>query len=298
VGWVVSEILSSEGLLRGQGLANKAMRIKKEERPVFLQISGTNPSRMAKAAQQCLEKGADGIDLNMGCPARKITKSGCGASLLKNPSLAQAVAQAVIQAVPCPVTVKIRSGWDADHLNFQEIGFALQEAGASAIAFHPRTRTQAYRGRANWDLIAELVESLSIPVVGNGDVKTPQDAMNLFAHTHCAAVMIGRGAVADPTIFSRTASLLRGELLIQKNPVEVLKALALHFRQVAKVEPPLSALHHCRSLLGQMVRETPGARSLRGRLNDFKSSEEAISGLEAYIASLDESIPSDPNGDQ
>jgi len=195
---VVTEMVSAEGLLRGQRPTHALLAHHPEERPLFVQLFGREPERLAAAAERALELGFDGVDLNMGCPVPKVVRQGSGAALMREPARAEAIVRAVRRVVACPLTAKIRAGWSADEVNAEEVGLRLQDAGADAVAIHARTRAQGYAGRADWTLIARLVARLRIPVLGNGDLRAPGDGARMRAETGCAGLMVGRGALGDP----------------------------------------------------------------------------------------------------
>ncbi|HOX42671.1 MAG TPA: tRNA dihydrouridine synthase DusB [Myxococcota bacterium] len=195
---VVTEMISAEGLLRAQRPTRALLAFDPEERPLFAQLFGREPARLAAAAEQVVALGFDGIDLNMGCPVPKIVRQGSGAALMRDPGRAEAIVRAVRKVVACPLTAKIRAGWSADEVNALEVAERLQDAGADAVALHARTRAQGYAGRADWALIGRLVARLRIPVLGNGDLHTPEDGERMRAETGCAGLMIGRGALGNP----------------------------------------------------------------------------------------------------
>jgi nifR3 family TIM-barrel protein len=185
--------------------------IEGEEQPISVQLFGSEPHIMAEAARIAVQEGAKIIDVNMGCPVPKVVKNGEGSALLENPQLAQAIVQAMVSAVDVPITVKMRIGWDRDHIVAVEFARKMEEAGASAVAVHGRTRDQYYSGKADWDVIKEVKAALSIPVIGNGDIWSPEDAKNMLEKTRCDAVMLGRGIMGNPWLISRTLQYLRGE---------------------------------------------------------------------------------------
>jgi nifR3 family TIM-barrel protein len=195
---VVTEMISAEGLLRGQRLTRALCRFAPEERPIFIQLFGQEPERLAAAAALAEEYGFDGVDLNMGCPVPKVVRHGAGAALMRSPARAAAVVAAVRRAVRCPLTVKIRSGWSADEVNAEEVAARLAGAGADAIALHARTRAQGYAGPADWALIGRVAARVGLPVLGNGDLWAPEDGARMLAETGCAGLMVGRGALGNP----------------------------------------------------------------------------------------------------
>jgi tRNA-dihydrouridine synthase B len=194
----VTEMISAEGLLRDQRLTQALLAFAPEEHPLFIQLFGREPARLAAAAERVVALGFDGIDLNMGCPVPKVVRQGSGAALMRDPERAADIVRAVRRVVTCPLTAKIRSGWSADEVNALEVAERLQDAGADAIALHARTRAQGYAGRADWALIARLVSHLRIPVLGNGDLHSPEDGARMRAETGCAGLMVGRGALGNP----------------------------------------------------------------------------------------------------
>jgi tRNA-dihydrouridine synthase B len=203
-GLAPTELISAKGLFFGNQRTKSYLRYdNKIEKPFMVQLFGGEEESMAMAAARALELGADIIDINMGCPVKKVTKTNAGSALLCDFRRAQRIVSAMIKATAfkIPITVKIRSGWDSESLNYLEVAKALEEAGASALAIHPRTRAQGYAGKANWQHIADLKTVLKIPVIGNGDVTSRADALKMQAETNCDGVMIGRAALGNPWIF-------------------------------------------------------------------------------------------------
>lgn len=213
-GLVYSEMISDKGLLFQNCHTVNMIRIDQRERPVTIQIFGSEPDPMTGAAKLVETAGADIIDVNMGCPTPKITKNGEGSALMRTPQLAYEILARVVDAVKIPVTVKIRKGWDDKSVNAVEMASLAEKAGVKAIAVHGRTREQFYAGHADWDIIRQVKQSVAIPVIGNGDIRSPQDAARMFQETGCDAVMIGRGAQGNPWLFSQVVHYLAtGELL-------------------------------------------------------------------------------------
>ncbi|VAX20456.1 tRNA-dihydrouridine synthase DusB [hydrothermal vent metagenome] len=207
-GMVTSELLSSNAIIRDSAKTLEMLPTGDEPHPVSAQIFGADPCIMRDAALIVEDTPCDIIDLNFGCPAKKVTKNGAGAALLKNMDNAEAVAKAVINGVKKPVTVKIRTGWDTGSINAVEMAKRLEGAGAAAVAIHARTAAQGYSGEADWAIIENAAQALSIPVIGNGDIASPQQAVNRLRNSGCAAVMIGRAALGAPWIFRETNDLL------------------------------------------------------------------------------------------
>jgi len=254
-GLVVSEMVSSEGLVRGIDRTLEYAEYTEEERPVSIQIFGGDPEKMAAAAQIVEGIGADIVDVNMGCPVPKIAKHNAGCSLMREPEHAADVVRAMARAVKIPVTVKMRAGWDASAINAPDLARRMEDAGAAAVAVHGRTAAQSYTGASDWDLIARVADGLSIPVFGSGDCIDPEQVVDRLQCGKIAGVLVGRGALRNPWIFEQAASIASGlpsrpvslaergqflldyiELLLDERVDE-----AEGFRHVAPGQPPTSA---------------------------------------------------------
>ena len=213
-GLTVTEMASAKALEYGDKKTPRLLRLAPGEHPASAQIFGSDPACMARSAKRAMElSGCDIIDINMGCPAPKIVGNGDGSALMKSPDLAARIVAAVKQAVPVPVTVKFRMGWDAQSVNCVEVARLCEQAGADMVAVHGRTRSQQYSGTANWDIIRAVKEAVTIPVAANGDVFAPQDVPRILAHTGADFVMIGRGSLGDPWIFERAHALMQTGVL-------------------------------------------------------------------------------------
>ncbi|OGP89035.1 MAG: tRNA dihydrouridine synthase DusB [Deltaproteobacteria bacterium RBG_16_48_10] len=197
-GLAFTEMVSAEGLLRKGGAF---LKMGEGEHPVSIQLSGSNPDALARAAEMAEEAGADAIDINMGCPSRKVTDTGAGADLMRFPSKVEFILRETKKRIRCPLTIKIRSGWDAEHVNAIEISKIAENCGVDEVTIHPRTRAQWFHGQADWKLIGEVKRSVRIPVIGNGDVTTPHRVKKMLEETGCDGVMIGKGALGNPWIF-------------------------------------------------------------------------------------------------
>ncbi|MEN6621981.1 MAG: tRNA dihydrouridine synthase DusB, partial [Smithella sp.] len=197
-----TEMISANGLIRNTEKTYEYLKTCAEDKPLGMQIFGADPQLMAKAACIAVEHGADLIDINMGCPVKKVVKTGAGATLMKDPNLVARIVAAVKKAIPVPVTVKIRSGWNRSSINAVEIARIAEDSGANAVTVHARTADQGYSGTADWQVIASVKEALRIPVIGNGDIWHPQDAVRMIEQTSCDIVMVGRGALGNPWIFT------------------------------------------------------------------------------------------------
>src|SRR3954447_20619410 len=243
-GLVVTEMVSSEGLVRGIDRTLEYAEYTEEERPVSIQIFGGDPAKMADAAQIVEGMGADIVDVNMGCPVPKIAKHNAGCSLMREPEHAQAVVAAMARAVKIPVTVKMRAGWDADAINAPELARRMEDAGAAAIAVHGRTAAQSYTGSSDWDLINRVAAGIGIPVFGSGDCVEPSQLVDRLAGGGVSGVLVGRGALRNPWIFEQAAALARGE-----TP-----------REISHEERGQFLLEYVELLLHERTGEAPGFR--------------------------------------
>jgi nifR3 family TIM-barrel protein len=284
---VVTEFLSAEGIRRENEATLSKLRFGEDERPIGVQIFGSEPAAMGDAARLVTDVfQPEFIDINFGCPVKKVVRRNGGSGCLKDLGLVQDVIRAVVQGTHLPVTCKIRSGWSEEMRDPVTIGRRCQDAGVGAIALHPRTRTQMYSGQARWDEIAAMVQALDIPVIGNGDIKTAEDAWRMQRETGCAAVMIARGSFGQPWIFSQTRALLDGLPLPDAPPVEERFAIALsHARMVQDYEvDPAGAALEFRKHLGWYVRGLPGSAELRRKLHQVNGFAEVEGIFGDYLA--------------
>jgi len=282
---VVSEFVSAEGLRRGSERTHDYLRFDPAERPIGVQIFGGEAAAMAEAAALVEELYApDFLDLNFGCPVKKVVKRNGGSGCLRDLGLVEDIIRAVAGAISIPTTVKIRSGWSEEQRNPVEIGLRCQDAGARVLTLHARTRTQMYSGQADWDEIGAVVQALEIPVVGNGDVWTGEDARRMREHTGCAGIMIARGSHGAPWIFSQARAALEGR------PVPVAPGVAERFRVVleharnaiAFERDEERAMLEFRKHLGWYTKGLPDGRTLRQELFQVRTLGEAEARLEAY----------------
>jgi nifR3 family TIM-barrel protein len=287
---VVTEFLSAEGIRRENPATLDKLRFGADERPIGVQIFGADPRAMADASAAVTDVfQPEFIDINFGCPVKKVVRRNGGSGCLKDLGLVQEVIRAVAGGTHLPVTVKIRSGWSEEMRDPVTIGLRCQDAGARALTLHPRTRAQMYTGAARWDEIAAVVAALDIPVIGNGDIKTAEDALRMHRETGCAAVMIARGSFGQPWIFRQARALLDGEPMPPAPPVPERFAIALrHARMAADFEPdPKGAAIEFRKHLGWYVKGLPGSAELRKRLHAVEGFSE-VEGLFAdYLANAD-----------
>lgn len=279
-GLCTTELVSAEGLMRASNRTMRYLRHDPEwERPFSVQVFGGNPDVLAEASMVAKEHGAQIIDVNMGCPVPKVTKSGSGCALMSDPPRAAEVVAKIAAKTGLPVTAKIRSGINSQSINCVEVGLALQEAGCQALAIHPRTRVQGYSGDADWSLIKLLKDALRIPVIGNGDVKTVADAHRMLAETGCDAVMIGRGALGNPWIFR--------ELEGGHGPsVEERHALVMaHFEDHLEFcGDERRAVRQFRKHLGWYAKGLVGAASFRAMAMQIESSAELGAALDRFFS--------------
>jgi tRNA-dihydrouridine synthase B len=283
VGLVTMEFISSEALTRGNRKTRYLMQFSEEERPLAIQIYGSDPERMAEAASLVDAMGADIVDINMGCPANKVLKGCAGAALMGDLDLARRIVAAVRRAVRLPVTVKFRLGLDDRRVNYLELGRICEGEGAAAVALHARTARQMFSGNADWSRIGRLKEILSIPVSGNGDIEAPDDAQRLLSETGCDGVMIGRAAIKNPWIFRQIAERRAGRPLAEPS-LEDRRALILHhFSLLREGEDEGVALHKIRTFTGWYTHGLPDGRALRQRINSLGSIAEFIDAIEGYF---------------
>lgn len=282
---VVSEFVSAEGLRRGNQKTLEYLRFGDDERPIGVQVFGADPLAMGEAAafvEATFQP--DFLDINFGCPVKKVVKRNGGSGCLRDLTLVQSIIRAVTRATSLPTTVKIRSGWDEELRKPVEIGLRCQDAGARVLTLHARTRTQMYSGEADWDEIAAVVEALEIPVVGNGDVRTGADARRMRDHTHCAGIMIARGSHGAPWLFRQARAALQG-LPIPPDPElsERIQIVLEHAANAIRFERDEErAMVEFRKHLGWYTRGLPGGRKLREQLHRVRSLQAAEEILLAY----------------
>lgn len=265
---VYTEFTSSEGLVRLAGKTARKISLAEDERPAGVQIFGRDPDRMEAAARRVAEEQQpDIVDINFGCPARKVCGHGAGSQLMREPDLLVEIARRVVEAVELPVTAKIRLGWDWDNINVIEIGLRLQEAGIQALTVHGRTRNQKYEGEADLDWIARVKEALDIPVIGNGDVRTAEDAERMFRHTGADAVMIGRGAMHNPWIFREARAWIdHREVLPAPRLLDRVNLLLDHLALSIEHKGEERAVLEMRKMYSAYLKEYRGVRQLRSEL--------------------------------
>ena len=271
---VVTEFLSAEGIRRENPATIEKLRFGADERPIGVQIFGADPAAMREAAAFVTDVFApEFIDINFGCPVKKVVKRNGGSGCLKDLGLVTDVIGAVIQGTHLPVTVKIRSGWNEEMRDPVSIALRCQDAGARVLTLHPRTRAQMYSGDARWDEIAAVASALDIPVIGNGDIKSAEDAVRMYRETGCDGVMIARGSFGQPWVFTQARALLEGKSMPPAPPVEERFAIASEHARMAQAyeNDPRGAAIEFRKHLGWYVKGLPGSADIRRKLHLVES---------------------------
>lgn len=275
--YTVSEMVSSKGLTMGDKKSAQLLTLG-NDKPAGVQIFGDDPEIMAKAAVKCLDFNPDIIDINMGCPAPKIAMNGGGASLMKKPELAYEITKAVVQAVDIPVTVKIRKGWDEESVNAVEMAELAEKAGASAVAVHGRTRQQMYSGSVDFDIIAQVKKAVGIPVIANGDIKDEQSAAIMLEKTNADAIMIGRGALGNPWVFSKiNAYLDECRVLPEPSVTQKMAVMLKHIQKIIEYKGEYTAMREARHHAAYYTKGMRGGAKLRaeiGKLERFEQLQE------------------------
>lgn len=276
------EMVSAKAILYGNKNTESLLAIHPEEGPVSLQLFGSDPKIVSEMARRMEERPFAVLDINMGCPVPKIVKNGEGSALMREPRLAGEIIAATVKAVSKPVTVKIRKGFDADHVNAVELSKIAEESGAAAVAVHGRTREQFYSGQADWEIIARVKEAVSIPVIGNGDVTDGESAERLLMQTGCDGVMIGRAARGNPWIFGQTAAYLRdGQESPAPTPEEKKEMILRHARLQMEAKGEYTGVREMRKHLSWYTAGMPNSARLRGRVNQAESFEEIVNLVES-----------------
>jgi nifR3 family TIM-barrel protein len=283
VGLVCMEMISAKGIYYQNRNTESLLQIHEMERPASLQLFGSDPYIMSEMAKRIEDRPFAILDINMGCPVQKIVKNNEGSALMKQPKLVYEIVSAVSKAIQKPVTVKIRKGFDESCVNAVEIAKIIEEAGAAAVAVHGRTREQFYSGQADWDIIRQVKQAVSIPVIGNGDVMCAQDAIDMQEQTACDGVMIGRGAQGNPWIFSEMVEYNRTGCLPQRPTISQLREMMLrHARLQKEYKGAYLGIREMRKHVAWYTKGLPGSSKLRDQINQVESYEE----LENLLTSL------------
>ena len=287
-GLVTSEMVSAHGLVRRQRRTLDYLKSQSDERPLAVQIFGADPAVMAEAARMVSDWGADILDLNLGCPVKKVVRTGAGAALLKDPLKVRALLTAVRRACPLPLTVKTRAGWSPRDADLLSLGRLMEDCGVDALTLHPRFATQGFSGDADWRLIAALKQAVRIPVIGNGDVFQPPLALEMLRQTGCDGVMIGRGAIGNPWIFQQILDLLAGRTASLPTHAERRRLIMQHFTLLSQSVGEARAAVQMRGLLLRYTKGLPGSAGFRGRLTRVEDLPTLIGALDGFLGSLQE----------
>lgn len=279
-GMVCMEMVSAKAISYNNKNTVDLLKVEESERPASLQLFGSEPELIGEVVKKIDHRNYDVLDFNMGCPVPKVVNNGEGSALMKNPDLAFRIMEQLVKNSTKPVTVKFRKGFDSEHINAVEIAKAAEAAGVDAVAVHGRTRAQYYSGEADWDIIRQVKEAVSIPVIGNGDVTSPEKAKALIDRTGCDGIMIGRGAEGNPWIFRQVVSYLEtGEELDPPTPAEK-KALAIrHAELMLKYKGEHIAIQEMRKHLAWYTAGMPNSSRFRGRINTMNTMDELLSGV-------------------
>lgn len=274
-GLLCMEMISAKALIYGNRNTKQLLEIHPEEYPVSLQLFGSDPEIMSEAAKRIEDRPFQILDINMGCPVPKVVKNGEGSALMNDPGLVRRIVEKVSRAIQKPVTVKIRKGFDDQHVNAVEIARIAEDAGASAVAVHGRTREQYYSGKADWDIIRQVKEAVSIPVIGNGDVVSGSSALAMMEETGCDGVMIGRGAQGNPWIFSDLLEYERtGKLRPRPGVDEIREMMLRHARLQIRYKGEYLGIREMRKHVSWYTKGLPGSARLREAINQVESYEE------------------------
>lgn len=281
-GLTVTEMVSSKALYYNDEKTKQLLKMDGEKRPISAQIFGSDIESMAYSANY-VSKIADIVDINMGCPAPKVVKNGDGSKLLLDLDKVYEIVRAVVKSSSVPVTVKMRKGWDSEHIVAVEAAKAVESAGASAVAIHGRTRSEYYTGTADWNIIKKVKENVSIPVIGNGDIKSPEDAKRIFEQTNCDGIMIGRATLGKPWILEQIRTYLEDGTIRKIPNTEILGTILNHINLEVKEKGEYTGVREMRKHICYYLKGLPGASLVRDKINHLDSKEEVEKELMDYF---------------
>jgi len=286
-GLLYTEMISAKALTYNNAKTKSLMDIEGEEQPIAVQLFGSEPDVMAEGARLAVENGARLLDVNMGCPVPKVVRCGEGSAVLETPQTAAAIVRAMVNAVQVPVTVKMRSGWDSKNIVAVEFAKRMAAAGAAAIAIHARTREQYYGGKADWSIIKAVKEAVDVPVLGNGDIWTPEDGARMLAETGCDAIMIGRGAMGNPWLIADTLYYLETGIKRGKpDPASKIRLAVRHLDLMISYKGEEVGVKEMRSHLAWYLKGLPRSAPLKEALFRLKKRDQVVSLLNEYLDSL------------
>jgi len=289
-GLVITEMISAIGLSRGQAKTHAFLESHPSERPVGAQLFGSDPDTMAISAQIVGEKGLDIVDINMGCPVKKVIKTGSGAALMREPKRVAKILSAVRKSSPLPLTVKIRAGWSPEEANALEIASIIEDSGADGITIHPRFASQGFSGNADWTLIAKIKKAVKIPVIGSGDITKPFLALKMRSETKCDGVMIGRAALTNPWVFNQILDMQDKGSFEVPSLDERYQLIMDHYSLLIEYFRENRATHIIKGLLLLYTKGLPNRRLLRGFIPEIDGREKLISILNKYFGSIREEM--------